>query len=853
MRILNCTIVNFGCLSGQSYSFKEGLNLLCADNGSGKSTLAVFIKAMFYGLPSSAKRSLTENERRHYAPWGGGTYGGALEFEAAGRSYRIERFFGAKEKDDRFTLYDLDTGKVSADFSDAVGDELFGVDADGFERSLYISQRMPFKAPERNVSIYKKLGELLEVSDDLGDYEGANDRLEKAARSFRTIGEKGILWDLRRKIDEKKEEIREANDAAAQRDTLSAQMQYLEEQRAVLTEQAEEARANRAQAEKRRLMDEMGASYRRLSATLENDMLALMPIEAFFSKRVPSEASVLEAERLLQSYEELGVKHSMARMTEADEKRLQSLRAHMREIPSEEITEQLRERLAEYREATEAADKTEKKPCEEWDELALHFDKKLPNEEEVEAIHRATEAYDNAEADLLMNEEEMKAKKKHLPPTAVLFAILAAIGVSFGVVCAVLSQFPLVIVNAFCAVLFTVLCIITIRRAPRTENIALGRLHSCHAKLSELIAPYGYTDKSPSVCARLLFKDLARYRILRAEDEAREAAHDEAKSKVQAAQTAIRSQLAYYGIVDEPGAAMARFETDRAEFIRLRSIEDDLTEARTELEDAMNATSEKLNAFLSPYEQIKSLPFRAALTELREKLVLSRECLIRYEADRQSLSRFLSESGFDPNAPMPPYIGESEVFAQKEKELGENLLTLEKKIAELHLQMDTQNEIALTLPQKTAELEALTAEMAVAEHTHELLGKTQRLLKDAKEDLSTKYLRDMEKHFSEYLATLDSKADGYSFDIDLALSAEREGERRSAEALSRGEQDLTAFCARLSLVDAIFSKETPFLVLDDPFVNLDDKHYARAFALLRKLSERFQILYTTCSKARLQA
>jgi len=852
MRILNCTIVNFGCLSGRSYSFKEGLNLLCADNGSGKSTLAVFIKAMFYGLPSSAKRSLTDNERRHYAPWGGGTYGGALEFEAAGRAYRIERFFGAREKEDRFTLYDLDTGKTSTDFTDAVGDELFGVDADGFERSLYISQRMPFKAPERNVSIYKKLGELLEVSDDLGDYEGANDRLEKAARTFRTIGEKGILWDLRRKIDGKKEEIREATDAAARCDTLTAQMKYLTEQRAALTEQAEEARANRAQAEKRRLMEEMGASYRRLNATLEGDMLALMPIEAFFSKRVPSEAAVAEAERLLQSYEELGVKHSMARMSDADGKRLSSLKAHMREIPSEEITEQLRERLTDYREAVDAAKKAEKKPCEEWDTLTLHFAKKLPSEEEVEAIHRATEAYDNAEADLLMNKEETKAQKKRLPPMAVLFAILAAIGLSFGIVCAILSQLPLVIANASCAVLFGVLCVIAVRRAPHTENIALKRLHTCHAKLSELIAPYGYTDKSPSVCARLLFKDLARYRILHAEDEAREAAHAEAQSKAQAARTAIRSQLAYYGIVDEPEAAMARFETDRAEFIRLRGVEDDLAEARAELEDAMNAASEGLNAFLAPYEQIKTLPFRAALTELREKLVLSRECLIRYEADRQSLSRFLAESGFDPNAPMPPYIGESETFAHKEKELAENLLTLEKRIAELHLQIDTQNEIALMLPLKAAELDGLTSELAVAEHTHELLGKTQKLLKEAKEDLSTKYLRDMEKHFSEYLAALDNKADGYSFDIDLALSTEREGERRSVEALSRGEQDLAAFCARLSLVDAIFSKETPFLVLDDPFVNLDDKHYARAFSLLERLAERFQIFYTTCSRARLQ-
>ena len=181
MKLLNCSVSNFGCLTDLSLSFIDGFNLLYAPNGSGKSTLAVFIKAMLYGLPVTGKRDITENERKRYKPWHGGPDGGALEFEAEGRLYRIERFFGAKEKDDTFVIYDLATGKPTERYTAKVGEELFGVDADGFERSLYLSQRMPFIGPDNN-TIRARLGSLLDSSEDLGSFEMADDLLDDVRR-----------------------------------------------------------------------------------------------------------------------------------------------------------------------------------------------------------------------------------------------------------------------------------------------------------------------------------------------------------------------------------------------------------------------------------------------------------------------------------------------------------------------------------------------------------------------------------------------------------------------------------------------------------------------------------------------
>ena len=57
-------------------------------------------------------------------------------------------------------------------------------------------------------------------------------------------------------------------------------------------------------------------------------------------------------------------------------------------------------------------------------------------------------------------------------------------------------------------------------------------------------------------------------------------------------------------------------------------------------------------------------------------------------------------------------------------------------------------------------------------------------------------------------------------------------------------------CMRLSLVDALFRNQKMFVVLDDPFVNLDDKHMAQARELLHALESERQILYLTCHSGR---
>ena len=63
-------------------------------------------------------------------------------------------------------------------------------------------------------------------------------------------------------------------------------------------------------------------------------------------------------------------------------------------------------------------------------------------------------------------------------------------------------------------------------------------------------------------------------------------------------------------------------------------------------------------------------------------------------------------------------------------------------------------------------------------------------------------------------------------------------------------RELVDVCARFALTDAMYEKEKPFMLLDDPFANLDDVNLAEAMSLLRSLAKERQIIYFSCSNSR---
>lgn len=161
------------------------------------------------------------------------------------------------------------------------------------------------------------------------------------------------------------------------------------------------------------------------------------------------------------------------------------------------------------------------------------------------------------------------------------------------------------------------------------------------------------------------------------------------------------------------------------------------------------------------------------------------------------------------------------------------------------------------------ELEVLYAELSEQAETkqreHDLIVRTRDCLKQAKESFSSRYLRGLTTGFDRYVTLLGDEdlarsmaghLDGVQTDIDLNIQINAYGEKKELGYFSTGTKDLMGLCMRFALVDAMFSEELPFLVLDDPFVNLDKEKTVRAVNFLKETAKQYQILYLVCHESR---
>ena len=133
---------------------------------------------------------------------------------------------------------------------------------------------------------------------------------------------------------------------------------------------------------------------------------------------------------------------------------------------------------------------------------------------------------------------------------------------------------------------------------------------------------------------------------------------------------------------------------------------------------------------------------------------------------------------------------------------------------------------------------------------YEIINLTLTYLKKADENLKIKYRRPLTESLNKYLSYITDGNIRADIDIDLKVTVNEEGVSRETDFFSKGYRNLFDICKRFALADVIFTGEKPFMILDDPFGNLDDKKLSSSLELLKKLQNDYQILYLVCHESR---
>lgn len=182
---------------------------------------------------------------------------------------------------------------------------------------------------------------------------------------------------------------------------------------------------------------------------------------------------------------------------------------------------------------------------------------------------------------------------------------------------------------------------------------------------------------------------------------------------------------------------------------------------------------------------------------------------------------------------------------------SEKLEEITKRLEHEQRKHNRLREIAESIPQLQDELETKRAELITREHDRALLDAAQKYMNAARDSLSNAYVGRVENRFLYYMNTLlGDKSGRISLDKDLKLRIEKEGEARNIASFSVGMRDCVLICMRLALVDVMFETEQPCVILDDPFVNLDEQRTQYSLELLEEIAQTRQVIYLVCNKSR---
>ncbi len=761
MKLISCYVENFGTLHDYKLDFSDGLTVVKQDNGFGKTTLAAFIKAMFYGLPQSTKRSISENERKKYTPWQGGNFGGSLIFSVDDiKKYEIQRFFAAKEKDDTFKIFDISTGLLSTDYTHNIGFELFGIDAEGFERSIYLPQHEV--TMEMNTSLSAKLSNLVENSDDINNFDSAMEKIKKR-RSYYTVqnGTRGAVADAKNDILELEQKIVDCKAAMDDLDKIRIEQGQTEQKivdSKILLDEIRKKITNVSSADAARAAEQRRGE---LIEQLDKLKAILSTLKSRYPNGVPQKSDLEKISNLLKQLSNIQNKKAFI---------------------------------------SENVDKAQ------FNELSDFFSIGVPNENEIivlrENLRKAEE--NDAVAETLLQQMSILPSQKASGKKTKWLLILSGLFFVLGFISAVFSTATMIALLLLGVILLGVSGFIYLKN------------------MISLSSPKNNTVELKAKADRLKLNA----EELKADAERFVKQYCEADN--------IFKQLDY-------------ITQQLRDYKRLEKLIFKAEQEVAECEALIDNFMAEILSFFSNYGV-------GLDGEYEEKIVVVSQDIERMPELEKEISSLNASLNQLPTVSALSIIESEEsieVLKHKENELVQSINRENERLLWLKNRVDYLENSA----EQLSELKSLveTRRQDYVEHSEnlEVLDITAKLLEKAKLNLSEKYLGVISESFGKY-SNLIFGADigNYLIGADLNVNIDRLGGAKTKDYFSTGYKNMIDIATRLSLIDALYGEQKPMLILDDPFVNMDDDRVKNSLSLLEELSRKHQIVYLTCHSSR---
>ena len=819
MKLISCTIENFGKIKHRHYDFSSSWIEQCEPNGAGKSTLAAFIKAMFYGMETVKKTNVKESDRKHFYPFDGGLFGGNLVFSHQNQEYRIERVFDEKsQKKDTVRIF---KNGLLWESSDEIGEVIFGVDKESFERTVFItSQDFDFATTDR---INSKLNDLVEGGSKEANLKTALTQLDQAISRYsnRSSGRLKTVKDEVTELKRKADNLQALEKSLFSRD---AELKNVRDRIALLTEEIESAQQEQLDLAN---WNHFETLFKNVKETEEK----IQEISARYPLGYPPLSmveSVLDAASKQTRLEDLLKKDIF---TADDQKDLQSLTSLFSEhIPDEDELKEIDETIKKTDYLSYQIDSLENKRTRLFEHLPTDNDRK--------EFGDLWEQYQKQEEQLdqLTNQSQTPPQKISLFGLLVFLSLgcFTASGFSWGFKMSLGIVF--LVLGCVCAGL-AIWFGGSVRRKKQEKTHAVLLKQEEKKKIQQEMEAILLRSFIPS--GGDLKTDAERFfKICLESDQLLEE-----KKRLEAERTPLKERLATYFTNDQVlGSSyqeqlfFIKSAKDRYQRLLKRKEESDREKENNKhqyllYEMAIEKFSRQYQISIDRFSSIKE-----DLTNLKQ-----------WKEELRKRKEAYSEFQKLHSLKEKPTLHHRDLSSlqQQLQQYQEEKKKLELEIAEDERTLEEKDEVFKAL--QTAQ-----DRLVQYQNNHRILSKTKDFLLQAETQLKEKYIHPIRSSFEAYSGILEEVFEKkVTIDPDLNVKFEANGLMRSDLHLSLGERSIYALCFRLALIDNMYRKEKPFLILDDPFVHLDADHLKKAEIIMKELSSNRQILYLTCHESRL--
>ena len=148
-------------------------------------------------------------------------------------------------------------------------------------------------------------------------------------------------------------------------------------------------------------------------------------------------------------------------------------------------------------------------------------------------------------------------------------------------------------------------------------------------------------------------------------------------------------------------------------------------------------------------------------------------------------------------------------------------------------------------------LEALKRDYDIGMEKFNDLSEVRNMLMEAKNNFTGRYMTPVSRGLKKYSKImLNNSEEVFFVNGEGDIFVDEGGMPRDSKLLSCGYKDLAGICMRMAMIDAMYTGEKPFLIFDEPFVNLDEQKIRGAIDFMEEISKEYQIIYFTCHESR---